>query len=385
MKYFPLHRFLLVFLWLLCFVSVEAAELPDSIATYLKGYNYDVESVNKFQDFRVIIANHSSQIESIVNNNGKWLFIFQGKRLALKKKAPDDDKFYRWFKDRIQIGMDVTGRGKPNVVLTTSTGGAHCCYELQIYELSAHPRQIASIYKANDSSPAQFHVSTQGLPVIRTYDWALEVRIFTFGGTPKESVFLRFDGKRYAMANDLMRWDAKIEAPAIWRIDPILACQIHCPKTGVEAEWEKKRQKDIAEEQENFPDWLKIDLRVDSGLLCKAYCSETEQTRPALAEWKRQRQQYIEDMRKSFLENSDSSDADAKLAPLAQLITPLVYGGDMKGAEKLVKRIWLHNVPAQKAFWRAYLQSMRNDGQYWADLQRAYPMINTLGSNVRGH
>ena len=41
----------------------------------------------------------------------------------------------------IAIGTDITGLGKPNLILSEWSGGVHCCFTFHVLELGEHPER----------------------------------------------------------------------------------------------------------------------------------------------------------------------------------------------------------------------------------------------------
>jgi hypothetical protein len=105
----------------------------------------------------------------------------------------------------IPIGTDITGRGKPNLILGEWTGGAHCCFVFHVLELGDHVREIANL-NAQDSDYAHFEdVNHGGVYVFVGWDYTFAYWRAGFAQSPAPGIVLRFNGARYELAPDLMR------------------------------------------------------------------------------------------------------------------------------------------------------------------------------------
>jgi hypothetical protein len=51
----------------------------------------------------------------------------------------------RYKVPRVPNGIDLTGDGRPNMILTSWSGGAHCCFTHYIFELEPKLRLLATI------------------------------------------------------------------------------------------------------------------------------------------------------------------------------------------------------------------------------------------------
>ncbi len=112
---------------------------------------------------------------------------------------------YRWFvSDKYpNMGIDITGTGRPNAVISEYSGGAHCCYSNYIFELG-EPFKVIEIRSGD--FPIIFR-ELDGRP-------GLEIEILdtnflywktAFASSPAPRVILRYDGGAYRVAVDLMK------------------------------------------------------------------------------------------------------------------------------------------------------------------------------------
>ena len=111
----------------------------------------------------------------------------------------------------VKIGMDITGAGQPDLVISEWSGGANCCLTLHIFEIGSTFREIGSIPAMyGDAGPHFVHVDTdskaKGLQV-QISDWTFANWHSDFADSPGPKVILRFsesDGT-YRVSPDLMR------------------------------------------------------------------------------------------------------------------------------------------------------------------------------------
>jgi hypothetical protein len=104
----------------------------------------------------------------------------------------------------IPIGTDLTGYGKPDVILNEWSGGAHCCYQFHVLELGNTVRQITTI-DAEDSDYAHFEdLDHKGIYEFLGWDFTFSYWHTSFEGSPAPKIILRFNGKNYALAPSRM-------------------------------------------------------------------------------------------------------------------------------------------------------------------------------------
>ena len=105
----------------------------------------------------------------------------------------------------ISIGSDITGDGKPNLVVSEWTGGAHCCFLFHVFEIGDQFRYIQTI-NAGDSDCADFkNVDNDPALEFPMADWTFANWRACFAASPAQEVILKYNGKKYEMAPDLMR------------------------------------------------------------------------------------------------------------------------------------------------------------------------------------
>ncbi len=136
----------------------------------------------------------------------------------------------------IPAGTDITGRGKPNVVVGEWSGGAHCCYIYHVFELGERVREVAAI-DLQDSDDGHFaDLDHDGIYELVGHDYTFAYWHTSFGGSPAPPIVLRFNGRSYGLALDLMRrpapsdrtlrkmvaairagWESEFPEPLLWK------------------------------------------------------------------------------------------------------------------------------------------------------------------------
>lgn len=99
---------------------------------------------------------------------------------------------------------DLTGDGVPDVVLTTYSGGAHCCTTHWLVGLlPAGPRLLAHV-EAEHGEAEVADLDGDGLPEWTVADWTFAYWHTSFAGSPAPRVILSWDGERLAPNLGLM-------------------------------------------------------------------------------------------------------------------------------------------------------------------------------------
>lgn len=112
----------------------------------------------------------------------------------------------------IPVGTDVTGSRVPEVVVSEWSGGGHCCYILRVLQLGVTVHEIAAM-NMQDSDDGHFvDLDGDGVYEIVARDYTFAYWHASFADSPAPRVVLRFDGKAYRLALDLMRKPAPEKA-----------------------------------------------------------------------------------------------------------------------------------------------------------------------------
>ena len=130
---------------------------------------------------------------------------------------------------------DLTGDGRPNVVVLATTGGAHCCYEYLILSLERDKIRCLDIVGRGD-----YEVSFEPFPDELGFAMIERENVFAywraaFAESPAPDVIMRFRGGMYRADAELMRarppsaeevrrLAAEVRASPVWktRLEPQL-------------------------------------------------------------------------------------------------------------------------------------------------------------------
>ena len=109
----------------------------------------------------------------------------------------------------IPPGTDITGRGYSEVIVSEWTGGAHCCLNDYVFQVTPTFRLIDTL-QAGDEDLAHFaHLDSTGRWYFFTQDWTFAYWHGSFAGSPQHEVILQFvedaSGGHYHLALDKMR------------------------------------------------------------------------------------------------------------------------------------------------------------------------------------
>ena len=105
----------------------------------------------------------------------------------------------------VSMGTDITGDGKPNLVISEWTGGAHCCFLFYVFEIGHKFRHIQTI-NAYHSDLACFKNLDNDLALeFSMSDWSFAYWRTCFANSPAPALILKYNGKSYEMAGTLMK------------------------------------------------------------------------------------------------------------------------------------------------------------------------------------
>lgn len=130
--------------------------------------------------------------------DGQTVFSITGHRFFMTTPGETNEEI-----DLPTPGTDLTGEGKPNVVIMEWSGGAHCCNTYYIFELGDTFRLVDTI-EARDGAIVFKDVDDDGIPEIRMPDYSYAYAFTCFAGSPAPEVILRYEYGHYQVATDLM-------------------------------------------------------------------------------------------------------------------------------------------------------------------------------------
>ncbi len=139
----------------------------------------------------------------------------------------EEDKPY----SLINIGTDITGDGRPNLVVSEWTGGAHCCFLFHLFEIGSRFRHIQTINTEHSGSADFENLDNDPALEFRTNDWTFAYWRTGFASSPAPKVILKYKGEKYGMAYDLMQKPSLSYDELVQQVKDI----------GASEEWEKKQ------------------------------------------------------------------------------------------------------------------------------------------------
>jgi hypothetical protein len=105
----------------------------------------------------------------------------------------------------IKTGDNITGNGIPNLVVSTFTGGAHCCSQFEVFELGKDFKRIA-LFDVADAGNSHFEKRGDDKRLVFvTNDFTFAYWNTSFADSPAPEVILRYCNGKYRLADDLMR------------------------------------------------------------------------------------------------------------------------------------------------------------------------------------
>jgi hypothetical protein len=112
----------------------------------------------------------------------------------------------------VKMGMDVTGDGKPDLVVSEWSGYANCCLTLHIFEIGPTFKKLGTIdAEFSDSGPHFIPPDKRSQTLalaVQIHDWNFANWHTDFADSPAPKVLLRFSNGAYRIAPDLMRTQA---------------------------------------------------------------------------------------------------------------------------------------------------------------------------------
>src|SRR5579863_8640467 len=123
------------------------------------------------------------------------------KRVYVQNAKRKGEKFFigTMYKDdpdaaMVKMGMDVTGNGQPDLVISEWLGGANCCLVFHIFEIGSTFKKLATIdAEFGDSGPHFVHPDkdskSTGL-LVEIHDWTFANWNTDFADSPAPKVVL---------------------------------------------------------------------------------------------------------------------------------------------------------------------------------------------------
>lgn len=167
-----------------------------------------LESQETYRSYKVRIYRYSDACFEVLKS-GERVYAESGKALHYEVGSvyPDDPKTYP-----VPMGQDITGDGKPDLVIAAWSGGAHCCFTFEVFEIGAEFRKIATLSAVHGDLSHFADLDHNGILVFVANDWTFAYWNTSFMDSPAPDVLLRFKNGQYHLAFDLMRKSAPSNA-----------------------------------------------------------------------------------------------------------------------------------------------------------------------------
>jgi hypothetical protein len=95
-------------------------------------------------------------------------------------------------------GTDINGNGTPDAIILLYSGGAHCCFDVAVYDLGPTLRRVGFPTPPGGNSSGVFEdLNDDGILEYRTADDSFAYSYCCFAASPAVPVVLRFDSKAF--------------------------------------------------------------------------------------------------------------------------------------------------------------------------------------------
>jgi hypothetical protein len=169
------------------FVGAQESQLIPTMACSL-GNLKDVARVGQF-----VFKSYKS------DESGSCLQVLRGRKVIFRRTLDSPDGYTlgqsadpNYAIPGITNGTDVTGRRRPDMIVSYFTGGAHCCMYHYVFELEPAFKLLATLYDADDDLSHFADLGKDGHYYYLTADWTFAYWWLSFAGSPSHSVVLRY-------------------------------------------------------------------------------------------------------------------------------------------------------------------------------------------------
>jgi len=149
------------------------------------------EKWDEEENYERVVITHNGKTVYSEGELGTYHWIGNHFDKALKEKDPHS-------------GKDLTGNGKPDLILTKWNGGAHCCNFLTVFEMTESGlNKLITI----DGGSYYFQIKNfdaDEISEIEFWDWPIDYLFNSFADSAQGRVILKFIDGKYRVASSLM-------------------------------------------------------------------------------------------------------------------------------------------------------------------------------------
>jgi hypothetical protein len=168
----------------------------ETMQPYVARVYFDAKTKDGSDAYFEILKNDKRVYSQKANRKGEKFFIG-----TMYKDDPDATM--------VKMGMDVTGAGQPDLVISEWLGGANCCLTLHIFEIGPTFKKLGTIDAGYGDSGPHFLSPAKDSKVtglsVQIHDWTFANWNTDFADSPAPKVILRYSDNAYRIAPDLMR------------------------------------------------------------------------------------------------------------------------------------------------------------------------------------
>ncbi|NBU10674.1 MAG: hypothetical protein EBS84_16910 [Proteobacteria bacterium] len=107
--------------------------------------------------------------------------------------------------EKFPIGKNLTGNGRPNLVVRTYSGGANCCTDVHVFELAENFHHVARFDARNAEGVSFEDLDHNGILTVSMADWHYLNVIGPMIASPAPRIIFRYRDGHYQLALDLMK------------------------------------------------------------------------------------------------------------------------------------------------------------------------------------
>lgn len=153
-----------------------------------------------YNEYRIrIFLSYDGEGSLIILSGSRKVYEQEGYKFFVGGKASVNHE----VRDAPSIGRDITGNGKPNVVIYEWSGGVHCCYSAIVFEIAESCVRL-DIIDGRHGVPEFKDLDGDSVPEVLVYDWSFSYWPNSFFTSPSPQVILRWTSSGYQISPDLM-------------------------------------------------------------------------------------------------------------------------------------------------------------------------------------